>query len=66
MSRTSKFKNNIKFDIVIVGAGPTGLAFACGFANTKIKIAIVDQLSKRGAQGIQQISIKNLMSRRIQ
>ena len=35
------------FDIVIVGAGPAGLAFACGFANTKLKVAIVDKLSKK-------------------
>ena len=37
-------KNNLKFDIVIIGAGPAGIAFACGFANTKIKVAIVDKL----------------------
>ena len=37
-------KNNLKFDIVIIGAGPVGIAFACGFANTKIKVAIVDKL----------------------
>jgi len=45
------FNNNIKskktFDIVVVGAGPTGIAFACGFANTKLKVAIVDKLSKK-------------------
>ena len=35
------------FDIVIVGAGPAGLALACGFANTKLKVAIVDKLSKK-------------------
>ena len=35
------------FDIVIVGAGPAGLAFACGFANTKLKVAIIDKLSKK-------------------
>ena len=35
------------FDIVIVGAGPAGLALACGFANTKLKIAIIDKLSKK-------------------
>ena len=37
MSFYSKEKNNSLFDIVIVGAGPTGIAFACGFADTKIK-----------------------------
>ncbi len=35
------------FDIVIVGAGPAGLVLACGFANTKLKIAIIDKLSKK-------------------
>ena len=36
-----------EFDVVVVGAGPTGIAFACGFANTKLKIAIVDKLPKK-------------------
>ena len=40
-------KGNTNFDIVIVGGGPIGIAFACGLANTKIKIAIVDKLSKK-------------------
>ncbi len=35
------------FDIVIVGAGPAGLALACDFANTKLKVAIIDKLSKK-------------------
>jgi ubiquinone biosynthesis UbiH/UbiF/VisC/COQ6 family hydroxylase len=39
-------KKNTNFDIVIVGGGPIGIAFACGFANTSIKIALVDKLSK--------------------
>jgi len=34
------------FDIIIVGAGPAGLALACSFANTKLKIAIIDKLPK--------------------
>jgi len=46
MIHVKKIKNNTKFDIVIVGAGPTGIAFACGFANTNIKVAIVDKLPK--------------------
>ena len=46
MINKKKIKNNIKFDIVVVGAGPAGLAVGCGFANTKLKIAIVDKLSK--------------------
>ena len=40
-------KNNIKFDILVVGAGPTGIAFACGFADTKLKIAIIDKLPRK-------------------
>ena len=39
-------KKNTNFDIVVVGGGPIGIAFACGLAGTKIKIAIVDKLSK--------------------
>jgi len=46
MNFNKKTKNEIMLDIVVVGAGPAGLAFACGFANTKIKVAIVDKLSK--------------------
>jgi len=37
-------KKNTKFDIAVVGAGPTGIAFACGFAGTNIKVAIIDKL----------------------
>ena len=37
-----KNKKNTKFDIAVVGAGPTGIAFACGFAGTSIKVAIID------------------------
>ena len=33
-------------DIAVVGAGPVGLAFACGFANTNIKVVIIDKLPK--------------------
>ena len=43
---SSKNKNK-KFDIVVVGGGPIGIAFACGFADTKLKIAIVDKLTKQ-------------------
>ena len=42
----SSEKKNTKFDIVIVGGGPIGIAFACGFSGTKIKIAIIDKLPK--------------------
>jgi len=39
-------KKNTKFDIAIVGAGPTGVAFACGFVGTNIKVAIIDKLPR--------------------
>ena len=44
MNFNKKRENNKVFDIVIVGAGPAGIAFACGFADTNIKIAIIDKL----------------------
>ena len=37
---------NTKFDIAVVGAGPTGVAFACGFVGTNIKVAIIDKLPR--------------------
>ena len=46
MSSKNKTKNNRIFDIVVVGAGPAGIAFACGFADSNIRVAIVDKLSK--------------------
>ena len=46
MSFNKKRKNNLIFDIVVVGAGPMGIAFACGFAETNIKIAIIDKLPR--------------------
>ena len=46
MSSNKKKKNNLIFDIVVVGAGPMGIAFACGFAETNIKIAIIDKLPR--------------------
>ena len=46
MTFNKKNENNTIFDIVVVGAGPAGIAFACGFADASIKIAIVDKLSK--------------------
>jgi len=46
MIYNKKRENNTIFDIVIVGAGPAGIAFACGFVDTNIKIAIVDKLTK--------------------
>lgn len=46
MIHKKKIKNNIKFDIIVVGAGPAGIAFACGFVGTNIKVAIIDKLPK--------------------
>ena len=34
------------FDIIIIGAGPAGLGLACALSDTKLKIAIVEKLSK--------------------
>jgi len=36
----------MKFDIVIIGAGPSGLSMACALAKTKLKIAIVEKNSR--------------------
>ena len=38
---------NKKFDIAVVGAGPAGIAFACGFIGSNIKVAIIDKLPKK-------------------
>ena len=43
----NKKNKELSFDIVVVGAGPIGLAFACGFAKTNIKVAIIDKLPKK-------------------
>ncbi len=40
-------QNDSKFDITIIGAGPTGLAFACGLGGLKVKVAIIDKFSKK-------------------
>lgn len=32
-----------KFDVIIVGGGPTGLAFACSLAGLQLKIALVER-----------------------
>ena len=37
---------NTLFDIVVIGAGPVGIAFALGFVDTNINIAIVDKSSR--------------------
>ena len=36
----------MKFDLVIIGAGPSGLSLACALAKTKLKIAIIEKNSK--------------------
>ena len=40
--RSNKKNSGMLTDIIIVGAGPAGLAFACKFAETKMKIVIVE------------------------
>ena len=40
-------KNKMIFDIVIIGGGPVGIALACSFANTKMKIAIIEKQPKK-------------------
>ena len=47
MTFNKKKKHNTIFDIVVVGAGPSGIAFACGFAGTNIKVAIIDKLPRK-------------------
>ena len=37
----------MKFDITIIGAGPSGLSLACSLAKTKLKIAIIEKNSKK-------------------
>ena len=39
-------KNKMIFDIAVIGAGPVGIAFACGFVNSNLKIVIVEKQSK--------------------
>ena len=43
---TSK-KNEMIFDIAVIGAGPVGIAFACGFANSNMKVVIVEKQTKQ-------------------
>ena len=40
-------KNKMIFDIAIIGAGPVGIAFACSFAKTNMKIVIIEKLPKK-------------------
>ena len=40
----------MKFDITIIGAGPSGLSLACSLAKTKLKIAIIEKNSKKNFQ----------------
>ena len=48
MALKKKINNDIKFDIVVIGAGPTGIAFASGLADTKLKVAIANILKQEG------------------
>ena len=43
----SNKKSEKNFDIAIIGAGPVGIAFACGFADTNIRVAIIEKQSKK-------------------
>jgi len=36
----------MKFDIIIIGAGPSGLSMACSLAKTKLKIAVIEKNSR--------------------
>ena len=36
----------MKFDLVIIGAGPLGLSLACALAKTKLKIAVIEKNSR--------------------
>ena len=35
------------FDIAIIGAGPVGISFACRFANSNLKVVIIEKQSKK-------------------
>ena len=36
----------MKFDLIIIGAGPSGLSLACSLAKTKLKIAVIEKNSR--------------------
>ena len=56
--RLNKKNKELSFDIVVVGAGPIGLAFALGFANTNIKVGIIDKLPKKIFQLLKLMDVK--------
>jgi ubiquinone biosynthesis UbiH/UbiF/VisC/COQ6 family hydroxylase len=37
----------MKYDVIIIGAGPAGLSFACSLADTGLNIAIIEKSSKK-------------------
>lgn len=37
----------MKCDVIIIGAGPAGLSFACSLANTGLNVVIIEKLSKK-------------------
>ena len=39
----SKKMLNENYDVVVVGAGPAGLSFACSMANTDLKVLVVER-----------------------
>ena len=40
-------KNKMLFDIAIIGAGPVGIAFACSFANSNLKVVILEKQTRK-------------------
>ncbi len=46
MKKINSIKN-VKRDIVIIGAGPTGLSLACSLADTNLKITVIEKQSIR-------------------
>ena len=40
----------MKYDIVIIGAGPAGLSFACSLANTDLKVLMIEKLGQEVLQ----------------
>jgi ubiquinone biosynthesis UbiH/UbiF/VisC/COQ6 family hydroxylase len=36
----------MKYDVIIIGAGPAGLSFACSLAKTDLNIVIIDKIEK--------------------
>jgi len=37
----------MKYDVIIIGAGPAGLSFACSIADTNLNVVIIDKLARK-------------------